>query len=86
MNRFFVIRPLFTYCRLVYEAFLEVFPSAYLLLSAVLFYCAGLISLFLFNKRKFLKRSGSDDDAGGAVKPIKLEKLESDGAAGSARF
>ena len=71
---------------MVYEAFLEVFPSAYLILSAALFYCAGLISIFLFNKRKFLKRSESNDDDEGVVKPIRLERLKSDEAAGSARF
>ena len=69
---------------MVYEAFLEVFPSSYLLLSAALFYCAGVVSLYLFKRRKFLKRTESDED--GAVKPIKLEGLKSDEAAGSARF
>ena len=69
---------------MVYEAFLEVFPSSYLLLSAALFYCAGVVSLYLFNKRRFLKRTESDED--GTVKPIKLERLKSDEAAGSARF
>ena len=72
---------------MVYEAFLEVFPSSYLVLSAALFYCAGLISLYLFNKRKFLKRGESDDECGGGgAKPIGLERLGSDEAAGSARF
>ena len=69
---------------MVYEAFLEVFPSSYLLLSAALFYCAGVVSLYLFNKRKFLKRTESEEDD--TVKPIKLERLKSDEAAGSARF
>ena len=69
---------------MVYEAFLEVFPSSYLLLSAALFYCAGVVSLYLFNKRRFLKRTESDEDD--TVKPIKLERLKSDEAAGSARF
>ena len=70
---------------MVYEAFLEVFPSSYLLLSAALFYCAGVVSLYLFNKRRFLKRTESDD-GDGEVKPIGLETLKSDEAAGSARF
>ena len=69
---------------MVYEAFLEVFPSSYLLLSAALFYCAGVVSLYLFNKRRFLKRTESEEDD--TVKPIKLERLKSDEAAGSARF
>ena len=69
---------------MVYEAFLEVFPSSYLLLSAALFYCAGVVSLYLFNKRRFLKRTESEEDD--TVKPIQLERLKSDEAAGSARF
>ena len=69
---------------MVYEAFLEVFPSSYLLLSAALFYCAGVVSLYLFNKRRFLKRTESEEDD--TVKPIRLERLKSDEAAGSARF
>ena len=72
--------------RLVYEGFLEVFPSAYLILSAVLFYFSGFLSLFLFSKRRFLKRSESKDNDG-TVKAIRLESLRSDEeAAGSTRF
>ena len=73
--------------RLVYEASLEVFPSAYLILSAALFYCAGFLSLFLFGKRRFLKRSEAKDGDEGTVKAIRLESLRSDEeAAGSTRF
>ena len=45
--------------RLLYDATLDIFPSAFLLLSAVLYFCSAIISLFLFTQRSRLEDESS---------------------------